>query len=287
MTSSEFRSEIGLAHLSLLHLEPDELVRVAAGAGFNFVGVRVSAATPTESLADMRPGSSMSKAVLAALDETGLRVADIEFLSLDGSTDREQWLPVLEAGAALGAKNLSLAGTDPDRNRLVESLAELVTDAEQFGIVPTLEPISYNAVSTVSGAAQIAREAGAAVLLDPLHIQRGGSSLDDVAALDAALVPVLQLCDAPASVPERIEIVGPLPRGMTADGEPRKVESRALRLPPGEGELPLATLLTLIPAGVPISVEVPNANLLSRLGDQGFARHLYESAARLLREAAA
>lgn len=274
--------EIGLAHLSLLHLEPDELVRVAAAAGYDFVGVRVRGATPTETIADMSPGSAMSRAVLAALADTGLRVRDIEFLSLDGHTGREQWLPMLEAGAALGASTLSLAGQDPDEARLTHTLAELVRDAHAFGIVPTLEPISYNAVSTVAQAARIAEAAGGAVLLDPLHIHRGRSALGDVAALDARLVPVLQLCDAPSAVPTEISIDGPLPRGMTADGEPRKVESRALRLPPGDGELPLAELLRLVQGGVPLSIEVPNAPLVARLGDAGYAAYLMDTTRALL-----
>ena len=282
MTSSDIGHEIGLAHLSMLHLEPDELVRVAAENGFDFVGVRVRGATPTEHHADMSPGAPMSKRILAALSETGLRVRDIEFLPLDGTTDRETWLPMLEAGAALGASSLSVAGTDPERARLVEALAALAAEAKPFGIVPTLEPISYNAVSTVQQAAGIAREAGAAVLLDPLHVQRGSSEIEHIADLEAELVPVLQLCDAPLAVPERIEIDGPLARGMTADGEPRKVESRAYRLPPGEGELPLTQLLAAVPVGVPISVEVPNAVLLARLGEQGYARHLYERTLGLL-----
>ena len=278
--------ELGLAHLSLLQLEPDELVRLAAAAGFDFVGVRVRGATPTETIADMRPGSAMSQAVLAAMTETGVQVRDIEFLSLDGETGRDEWLPMLEAGAALGATSLSLAGQDTDRARLVETLAALVADAQTFGIIPTLEPISYNTVSTVAQAAAIAREAGAAVLLDPLHIARGGSQLSDVEALEPALVPVLQLCDAPLVTPERIDIAGPLPRGMTADGEPRKVESRALRLPAGAGELPLAALLRAVPAGLPLSVEVPNAPLVAELGALGYAQHLRETTLALLAAAA-
>lgn len=275
-------TEIGIAHLSLLELEPDELVRVAAGAGFDFVGVRVRGATPAETIADMRPGSPMSRAVLDALAETGAVVRDIEFLSLDGRTGREEWLPMLEAGAALGATTLSLAGQDPEARRLTETLGELVRDAHEFGIVPTLEPISYNAVSTVSTAARIAAGAGAGVLLDPLHIQRGGGSVADVAALDPSLVPVLQLCDAPLVTPEALEISAPLPRGMTADGEPRKVEARTLRLPPGDGELPLSELLNAVAPGLPLSVEVPNAPLVERLGVAGYASYLHGRTLRLL-----
>jgi sugar phosphate isomerase/epimerase len=275
-------TELGIAHLSLLQLDSAELVQVAAEAGYQFVGLRVRGATPSESWPDQRPGSNASRATAAALGETGLRVRDIEFLSLDGHTGREAWMPMLEIGAALGADTLNLAGQDPDASRLTDTLAQLVSDAADYGIVPALEAISYNEVSTVPQAAAIARAAGARVMLDPLHLQRGGSAFADVAALEPALIPVLQLCDGPAATPKEVVVHAPLPRGMSADGEPRKVESRALRLAPGEGEFDLTGLLRAVPAGTPISLEVPHAGLASKLGPLGYARYLREATLRLL-----
>lgn len=277
-------NDIGIAHLSLLQLEPDELVDIAAQSGFDFVGIRVRGATPTEQIPDQSPGSRMSRSTIARLKDTGVRVRDIEFLSLDGHTGREAWLPMLEAGAALGASTLNLAGQDPESSRLADTLAELVSDAAVYGIVPALEPISYNAVSTVGQASELASAAGAHVMLDPLHLQRGGSTPDDVTQLDPSLIPVLQLCDGPLEVPNSIEITEPLPRGMTADGEPRKVESRAYRLPPGDGEFPLADLLRSVSVGIPLSLEVPNAPLTAELGVLNYAKQLKHSAERLLSE---
>lgn len=275
-------TELGIAHLSLLQLDPAELVYVAAEAGYQFVGLRVRGATPTETWPDQRPGSPASRATVAALRETGLRVRDIEFLSLDGHTGREAWLPMLEAGAALGADTLNLAGQDTDTARLTDTLAQLVSDAAGYGIVPALEAISYNVVSTVPQAAAIARAAGARVMLDPLHLQRGGSTVADVEALEPSLIPVLQLCDGPAATPQQIVVHAPLPRGMSADGGPRKVESRALRLAPGEGGFDLASLLRAVPAGTPISLEVPHTDLASKLGPLGYARYLREATMKLL-----
>lgn len=275
-------TELGIAHLSLLQLDPPELVRVAAEAGYQFVGLRVRGATPTETWPDQRPGSATSRATITALQETGLRVRDIEFLSLDGNTGREAWLPMLEAGAAFGADTLNLAGQDTDFSRLTDTLAQVVSDAAEFGITPALEPISYNAVSTVPQAAAIARAAGARVMLDPLHLRRGGSSVADVKALEPSLIPVLQLCDGPTVTPEQITVDSPLPRGMSADGEPRKVESRALRLAPGVGAFDLESLVRAVPAGTPISLEVPHVGLASKLGALGYARYLHNATLELL-----
>ena len=275
-------TDIGIAHLSLLHLEPDELIDVAAKAGFDFVGIRVRGATPAEDIPDQTPGSPMSQSTITRLQDTGMQVRDIEFLSLDGTTGYEEWMPMLEAGAALGATTLTLAGQDSDLDRLGDTLAALVHDAAPYGITPALEPISYNAVSTVEQARALASAAGCHVMVDPLHLQRGGSTPADVAGLDPSLIPALQLCDGPAELPDRIEITEPLPRGMTADGEPRKVESRAHRLVPGDGEFPLSELLHAVADGTPVSLEVPNAGLVAELGDLGYARRLRASAEAVL-----
>lgn len=264
-------TQIGIGHLTLLALTPPELVAVAADAGYDFVGLRVRPATAGERRYPMQPGSPMSRETLARLADTGLTVKDVEFLPLEATTSKDDWLPALEAGAALGASTLSVVGADPDRGRLTDTLAALVADARGYGIRPTLEPISYQAISRVADAADVARETGAAVLLDALHIRRGGSTLADVTALEADLVPILQVCDGPLDLPDSFDIEGDLPLGMTADGEPLKVEARAMRAVVGEGDFDVAGLLAAVPAGTPISVEVPNATLLHELGPVGFA----------------
>ena len=262
---------IGIAHLTLLALAPPELVTTAAAAGFDFVGVRVKAVTAGEHQYPMAPGSPMARETLLRLSDTGLTVRDVEFLQIRPDTGPDDWMPALDAGAALGASTFSVVGVDPDRGRLTATLARLTADAAPYGIRPTLEPISYQPVSRVADAAAVAHAAGAAVLLDALHIQRGGSTLDDVRALEPALVPCLQICDGPLATPASLELPARLPLGMTADGSVLQVEARALRQVPGEGEFPLGELLAAVPPGTPISVEVPNAVLTARLSPAAFA----------------
>lgn len=273
---------IGLAHLTLLRLSPPELVSTAAQAGYDFVGVRVQAATAGEHRYPMEPGSPMSRETLLRLDDSGLRVHDIEFLPLGADTGPDDWGPALEAGAALGARTVSVAGIDPDRQRLTDTLAALTADAEAVGILATLEPISYQPVSTVAEAAAIASAADAAVLLDALHVQRGGSPIDDVRNLDPGLVPCLQVCDGPLAAPQHLELPGELPLGMRADGSLLQVEARVQRQLVGDGELPLAELVAAVPAGTPLSVEVPHAALQDRLPSLEFARRNLEQVRALL-----
>ncbi|MGV1008377.1 MAG: sugar phosphate isomerase/epimerase family protein [Dermatophilaceae bacterium] len=273
---------VGVAHLTLLRLSPPELVVTAAQAGFDFVGVRVKAATSGEHEYPMAPGSAMSKETLLRLEDTGLFVLDAEFVTLGPETGPDEWLAALEAAAALDARTISVVSNDADRGRFTDTLGRLAADAQPFGVLPTLEPISYNAVSRVEDAAALAEAVGCAVLLDALHIQRGGSSLDAVRALDPALIPVVQLCDGPLELPDSLDVPDELPLGMTTDGSARQGEARALRQVPGEGEFPLLGLLAAIPPETPLSVEVPSARLQAKLSPLEYAVRNHDAARRLV-----
>lgn len=267
---------LGVGHLTLLALTPPEVVATAAAAGFDFVGLRVRAVTATETAYPMHAGSPMLRETVARLGDTGLVVRDIEFLPLTAEVTPDDWMPALASGAELGATALTVTGADPDRSRLLDTLAHLTADAAGFGIRPLLEPISYQPVSRIDDAAAIARATGAALMVDPLHLARGGSTLDDVRALEPDLVPVVQLCDAPAAAP-----VGP-----AADDQDRILalqhEARVQRLLVGEGELPLAELIAAAPASVPLSVEIPHAALQARLSPLEYATRAAQSARALI-----
>jgi sugar phosphate isomerase/epimerase len=272
---------IGIAHLTLLRLSPPEFVTTAAEAGYDFVGIRVKAVTAGERHYAMEPGSPLSRETVARLRDTGMEVRDVEFLPLGPGTGRDDWMPALEAGAALGARTFSVVGVDEDRSRLTDTLARLVADGAPYGIRPTLEPISYQPVSRVGEAAGIARAAGSAVLLDSLHVQRGGSGMDEVRALEPDLVPLVQLCDGPLVLPDVLD----LPPGTPAEGSARHVESRVQRQVVGEGEFPLCELLDAVLTGTPVSVEVPHAAFAARLSPREIATyHLRAVRALLNRE---
>ena len=94
------------------------------------------------------------------------------------------------------------------------------------------------------------REAGrsnAALCVDPLHVTRSGAAAADLRKLDPRLVPYVQLCDG------LLEPGEPDPDGLGRAAPER-------RCMPGEGMLPLRDILAAVPAGIPISVEVPKEN---------------------------
>jgi sugar phosphate isomerase/epimerase len=80
------------------------------------------------------------------------------------------------------------------------------------------------------------------LLVDAFHLNRSRGHVDDVPAYDPRFGYV-QLCDIRGSIP--------------ADMDDILHEARAERLFPGEGECDLLGLLRRLPAGIPISLEVP------------------------------
>ena len=269
------RRQLGLAQLSLLNTAPPQLVAIAAEAGFDFIGARVRPVTPGERPYDLQPGSPMLRETLARMADTGVTVRDIEFLLLDGTDQRDAWLAMMAAGQALGAASLTVAASDPDTARLADTLARMAEDGRNHGIVPTLEPISYQAVSSIPDAVALARASGCNMVVDALHLNRfgavpGSAQWADLEA-NRDLVPMLQLCDGPAARP--------------ADRTALVAESRSERGVPGEGGFDLAALVNFFAADVPVSVEVPSDSTVARLGEPGWARKLKAAADAVVQEA--
>lgn len=255
---------IGLAQLSLLSTAPPDLVGIAARTGFDFVGVRVRPVTPTERPYDVQPGSPMLKETLARMQDTGVTVRDIEFLLLDGSDQRDDWLRMMEAGQALGASSITVAGGDPDSGRLLDMLRSMAEDGRDFGIIPTLEAISYQPVASIAQSADLAGRAGCNIVVDTLHFNRfvgaGAGGQWEALRAHAALVPLLQLCDGPVARP--------------ASRDALISESRSQREVPGEGGFDLAGVVAALPAGLPVSAEAPSDRRIAELGELEWARRL-------------
>lgn len=230
----------GLEHLTLLRLPPPDLVAVAAGAGFDAVGLRISPATDDERPWPMAPGSAMLAETAARCADTGIIVLDVEAVRL--GPRRTDFTPFLDAAAILGARYVNAICEDADLARLTDEFARLAADARPYGIRPVVEFMAYRPVRTLADATAVAAGSGGGVLIDALHVQRCAVGLGALRSIDPGLVSYVQLCDAPLAAP--------------AD---QVAEARSARLLPGDGELPLAGLLAAVGGGVPVAVEAPQA----------------------------
>jgi sugar phosphate isomerase/epimerase len=106
-------------------------------------------------------------------------------------------------------------------------------------------------------------------LMGGLHFARLGATPALIRTTDPALVPYVQVSDAPRAAPS---------------GDPLdwQREGRTARLLPGDGELPLIELIDAMPAGCPIAVEVPSLDARREVGDEAWARQALAATRRLL-----
>lgn len=252
---------MGIEYLTFAGIPPEAFISLAADAGYGAVGLRLHGADADEVVPDLTAGTPRRREVAARLEDTGLRVLDIEVFAVTPTTDVRNWLPLLESGAALGAQFVNVVADDPDLSRLTASLHTLGEICAPLGLIPALEPMAWKTVSRLGVASRIAKDAGIRVQLDTLHLHRAGDSVDDVRALDPSIWSYVQWSDAPAEPPSEIPL------------ELRQ-EGRSARLAPGLGELPLEALRDALPADLIWATEVPSATNRARVGDVQHAREV-------------
>ncbi len=262
---------LSLAHLTFMHAGPLELIALARAGGFDAVGLRLVDPAPQADFFPLVSDAGLRRQVKAELGATGIALLDVEAIWLWPETKPRTLRPAIEAGAELGARNLLIAGNDPDRQRMTEHLIELCGMAREYGMGVGFEFIPYTELNSLAYSHEILKAAAqpnAGVLIDALHLNRSGGSPADIAAIDPALIAYGHLCDAPAASP------GP---GAI------RTEARSARLYPGDGGLPLKAFLQALPASKPIAMEAPSAGY----GDDDMekARQAGAACRRLLAEA--
>jgi sugar phosphate isomerase/epimerase len=235
-----------LGYLSLADVGPLDMIEAAADAGFRSVGVRLTARRPVEPWehASVTDRTAMRR-LSDMLTDRGVALSNVSTFHLYPEVTLEHLKPVIEVCAGLRAKTLiGCLYRQPD-DAAIDFLVEYAAYAGAAGLRIALETVSYSACSTLSLAREVLRKVGSPVLglmLDPLHLQRGGSDWTTVREIAASDICIAQLCDAIA---------------RPGDGVDAAIEARTLRRYPGDGELPLAAFLHSLPESAEIEIEVP------------------------------
>jgi sugar phosphate isomerase/epimerase len=173
---------------------------------------------------------------------------------LTPETKINEFESAMAAAQRLGATELLVHGADPDQSRLIETFGRLCDLAARYGLAANLEPMPWVDVSNVAKAMRIldgAARGNAGLLVDAIHFDRAADTPQALAKVDRRRLRYMQLCDAR---PER-----------PADTQEIIRQARGDRLFPGEGGLDLKGLLCALPAGIPLSLEIPVAQKLEPL----------------------
>jgi sugar phosphate isomerase/epimerase len=238
-----------LAHLSMIAVPPARLAAVAADAGFDFTGFRL---TPSPStgvdhgiLGDDRALAALRRAV----DDAGIDVLDVEVIRMKDPSAAEAARPLLAAAQALGARFVIATVEDDDPVRRLDTLAAVAGLAAEHGTSVAVEFMLFSAARDLGTCVEIVEQCGAVnvvVLADSLHLTRSGGHPDDLRHYPAALFPYAQICGATGA-------------GPAADAEEARAEGVRARLVPDEGDLPVRAFIEALPADAILSVEAPLA----------------------------
>ena len=237
---------LSLAWLTVGETDALTLVRAAAESGFGRIGLKVipNPGSVAQPLAENAP---MVAKIRRALSEEGISVLEMGGVWFTPSLDPRQLKPSLEVGAQLGARFVIAAAGDDCRERLTRNIASMCELAEPFGLKVAIEFIAYSPIATLKDACEVSAaigHPGCGIVIDALHLARSGTRISEIASVPPGSIHLAHLCDAPRVPPADL-----------------RAESRAQRLPPGAGELPLFAFMDALPPELPLEVEAPCASL--------------------------
>lgn len=265
-----------IAYLTSNLCTPPQAVRLAAEQGYAFAGLRLlpnAAGAPQQFLIGQ---PEVLRETVTAQQDTGVGIFDLEIIRIGDNFDERAYVPLLEAGAALKAKAVLVAGDDLDEARLTEGYARLCELMAPYGMTADLEFMPWTAVPDVKAALRIINAAGkpanAGILVDALHFDRSSTTLEDIRAIPRELLHYAQICDAPTRAQ--------MGRDFTV--EEMIHTARCERLLPGEGGIDLTGLFAALPQDLPISVEVVHLARMAQVGQAEWARQAMAASRALL-----
>lgn len=266
-----FNNPLSLGYLTISEAGPAQIVEAAAAAGFFGTSLRIDADGPMGGPSRLIGNPSAIRETLCAIADTGVVLHDFEMIRIRAHLKPSDHEATLDTGARLGGRFIIVLGDDDDENRLTDNMAAVCELARDRGVRVVIEFMSWLGVSRALQAERIVKATGksnAGIVVDPLHVIRGGGSMAELKSLDPAHLFFCQICDAHAQRPEGKEAL--------------RHEAIWDRLHPGDGALPLADYLRNMPEDLPISVETPVVGLDKKLSVKARAKLAFDSTRALL-----
>lgn len=252
-----------MQHLTLgyltLNAGPLETIDAAAAAGFKSVGIRITNRRVGHPyFADVVGNDAMIREIRARTEGHGLRLSNISAYHLFPDVTLDDMKKVIDTTVALGSRILVAHSYMPIDDRLIDFFARYTEYAAQADVRIAVEFMRYTYAKTLDQLTDWLDRAGqsnAGYLLDPLHFDRAGGSVEDIRKIDPKRIVFVQLCDARS-------------RSDNPTEEQLLEEARNERLPPGQGDLSLHAYLDALPEDVEIEYEVPQPSHMSLSVDE-------------------
>jgi sugar phosphate isomerase/epimerase len=268
---------LGIGFLSVFALPPLELVDLAADLGCRYISTVVQG-QPLVPLGfrsySLRDDVALRKDLLAAMNHRGVTISLGDGFLVLPDSEMRTFSADLDVLAELGVPWINAVSLDPDLSRTFDQFAALAGLAAQRNIRTAVEPVPSLTVGDLPTALAAVEHVGRPdfrLLIDAMHLVRSGSSAADLAAIDPDHIGYAQLNDT--TLQPRIDNY--------------MEEAMFERMVPGEGELPLRDILSVLPPGIVLELEVPRRSLaLAGVSHIDRLRPCVEAARRLLSEIA-
>ena len=257
-----------LAYLTIPGTPPPDQIRIAAECGYDCVSLRtIPMGLPEEPNLSLDTDPRLFASVRRALEDSGVRLLDVELIRIREDLAIESFAPPLEKASELGARNALCSIWSKDKRFYLDGFGRLCDLAARYGIDVNLEFVTFAGVVDLAGAVEVLETVArpnARLMVDTLHAHRSGVTADEIARTDPRLFGFIHLCDGPGPVPS---LEDPSMIGV----------ARAGRLYPGEGGVDIAGMVKAIPE-VPVSIELPNEEETKERGRSGHASRCLETA---------
>ncbi len=244
-------NQLGIDQLSVFGMPPVEMARLAAELGCDCISIvlQPSGSCNPHDYPDwsLRDDAGLRRGFRSALGDCGVRIATVEGFVVEPGKDVRRFAGDLDVLAEFGGERITTISFEPDLPRTIAQYAVLGAMAAQRGLGMSVE-VGSRPVASLEASLEAIRQValpGFTLLVDAMHFFRFGGTVERFAGLDPMLVGYVQLCDVP----------------RVSRFETYMEEAMFERLPPGEGELPLAGFAAAIPAHAVVGLEIPRRSM--------------------------
>lgn len=259
--------QFSLAYLMVLNTPPNEMVHMAAEAGYDYVSLRpIYMGLKNEPNFSLATNPALFRATRQAMQARGIGLLDIELARIAKGVDVAEYEREIDMAAQLGGKHvLSSIWTD-DRAYYLEQFDQLCEIAENYQMTVELEFVPIASVNNMSSAVDVIKSVkreNAGIMIDMHHFHRSNESVADLENLPKEWFKFAHLCDAPAAIPE--------------DHEEMVRIVREARDYVGYGGIDIASIVQALPV-IPYSIELPNKREWELLGYEQFIKKCLQTA---------
>lgn len=268
-------TELAIGFLNGFGLPPIDFVDLAADLGCGYISAVVRGAPlvplgyPPFSLKD---DAALRRGVVARMRQRGVAASLGDGFLVLPNTETRLFSADLDVLAELGVPRINVVSLDPDLDRTFDQFAALTELAAERSIQTLVEPVpglTVGDLPTALAAREYVGRPDFRLLIDTMHLVRSGFGAADLAAIDPEYIGYAQLNDT--TLQPRLDNY--------------MEEAMFERMVPGEGELPLSDLLSVLPSDIVLEIEVPRRSLaLAGVSPIDRVRPCVEAAHRLLAE---